>query len=153
MKTEIDNVIDEIPMHEMTGEEAVKLLNPNSLKARIYRKNTRYKLYCLKSREEKGKIIPSNITEEFVKHYEDQHGFDGWKNFAVNWDVALHDPDTIVARMFSDEEEWHRIVMAKFPQIQPDGSVKYPDLRVKEAIDAEVEERRIAEEAKDNEEG
>ena len=50
----------------------------------------------------------------------------------------LHDPDVLVSRMFSEEEEWHRIIMAKFPTIQPDGTIKYPDMRVKEAVDKEA---------------
>ena len=134
----IDEKIDEMPMHEMTGDEALEQLDPNSLAARIERRDTRYFMYCLRSKEEKNKILPKNIPIDFALIYEDQLGFDGWINFAVTWDVSLHDANAIVSRAFSEQEEWERVVHAKFPRIGPNGSIKYPDMRVKEAVDEEL---------------
>ena len=139
--TSIDEKIDEIPMHEMTGDEALKLLDPNSLAARVERRDTRYFMYCLRSKAEKNKVLPDSIPVDFALRYENQIGFDGWINFATTWDVSLHDASIVVSRAFSEVEEWERVLHAKFPQIQPDGSVKYPDMRVKEAIDTELKEQ------------
>jgi len=143
MTSDIDIQIDKIKMHEMTGEEALKQINPNSLKARLNRRQIRYWLYKIKgSLTERSDgtftTLPEDIPSGFQESYEEQHGFDGWGNFAVTWDVELHDPEVLVSRLFSEEEEWHRIIMAKFPQIQPDGSIKYPDMRVKKAVDEEI---------------
>jgi len=138
MTSDIDIQIDKIEMHEMTGEEALKQINPNSLKARLKRRQIRYWLYSLKSNFLSNKKLSDKIPKGFKEKYEEQHGFDGWGNFAATWDVELHDPEVLVSRLFSEEEEWHRIIMAKFPQIQPDGSIKYPDMRVKKAVDEEI---------------
>jgi len=143
MESEIDKQIDDIAMHEMTGEEALKQINPNSLRARVKRRDVRYLLYKFRGsviERSDGSFtqLPDNIPKGFKKKYEDQDGFDGWKNFSITWDVALHDPELIINRMFSEEEEWQRIIQAKFPQIQPDGKIKYPDMRVKKAVDKEI---------------
>lgn len=139
MRTEIDNEIDEIEMTEMTGAEASVKLDTTSLNDRIVRRDVRYKMYKIKHLIGKEAKIPERIaTEEFVKSYEDQVGFDGWDNFAVTWDVALHDPDTVVSRMFSEDEEWERTIRAKFPQIEPGGKINYPDLSVQKKVE-EVE--------------
>ena len=143
METEIDRQIDKIEMHEMTGEEALKLINPNSLKARLNRKKIRYWLYAHKSvlklrNDGSERPLPDDVPKGFKEKYEEQHGFDGWENFATTWDVELHDPDVVISRMFSEEEEWQRVILAKFPQIQPDGSIKYPDMRVKKAVEKEA---------------
>lgn len=139
MNTDIDDQIDKIPMHEMTGAKAAEQINPNSLRARLKRRKIRYFMYRLRTLEEKNHdIMPKNVPEGFVELYESQHGFDGWANFAVTWDISLHDTELVMSRMFSEAEEWERIVMAKFPQIQHDGSIKYPDMAVKKAVDEEA---------------
>lgn len=137
MTKSIDETIDDLPMHEMTGEEAVAQINPNSLTARLERRKVRYALYCMRSKQE-GKTLPNDFDSTLPSKFEEQDGFDGWKNFAITWDVALHDTYKVVSRHFSEAEEWERVVQAKFPQLQPDGSVKYPDMAVKRAVDKEV---------------
>lgn len=132
----IDEVIDDLPMHKMTGEEAIKKVNPNSLSARLERRQVRYALYCMRSKQE-GKILPEDFDSTLPSKFEEQEGFDGWSNFAITWDVTLHNPYKITSRHFSEAEEWERVVQAKFPQIQPDGTVRYPDLSVKIAVDKE----------------
>ena len=140
MQTPIDTEIDDLPMHEMDTEKAIAKLDPNSIQARIKRKQIRYQLYCLRSQTE-GKPLPENLDKTLVGHFMLQPGFDGFKNFAVTWDVALHDPMKVVSRNYSETEEWDRVVQAKFPQIQPDGSIKYPDMKVKEAVDTEYKKQ------------
>ena len=155
----IDEQIDELPMHEMTGEEALKMIDPNSFSHRITRRDVRYKLYCKRTEAENAiniavatkvkekhpkvkiprKVVLPKIDKEFVKLYEEQDGFDGWKNFATTWDVALHDATVVVSRAFSEAEEWDRVVRAKFPKIEPGGKIVYPDMAVKKAVDAEAE--------------
>lgn len=137
MKKTIDELIDELPMHEMDAEEAISQLDPNSLAARLERRNIRYALYCMRSKQE-GKNMPEDFDYNLTDKFEKQDGFDGWKNFATTWDVALDNPYSVVSRHFSEAEEWERVVQAKFPQIQPDGSVKYPDMKVKKAVDKEA---------------
>lgn len=136
--TELDTQIDEIEMTEMTGKEALRQIDPNGLAARLKRRDTRYMLYTMKRCEEKGWDLPKKqgYTKKFIKSYESQVGFNGWDNFAVTWDVALHDPETIVSRMFSEQEEWERTIKAKFPQILPGGKIIYPDLSVKEKVES-----------------
>ena len=101
-------------------------------------------MYSMRSAEN-GKTLPEDIPDDFSEKYETQRGFDGWKNFATTWDVSLHNPEVIMSRMFSEEEEWERVVLAKFPQIQHDGSIKYPDMSVKEKVDKEIEEQTKSE--------
>jgi len=136
MRTDIDDQIDEIEMSEMTGDEAIKQIDPNGLSARIVRRESRYKLYKIRYAIDKDKKIPKAYSKKFRKSYEEQVGFDGWHNFAITWDVALHDPATVVSRMFSEAEEWERTVKAKFPQILPGGKIVYPDLSVQEKVES-----------------
>ena len=137
----IDEKIDEMPMHKMTGEEAVKQLDPNSLAARLERRDIRYFMYCLRSKAEKNKILPDAIPIDFALIYEAQIGFDEWINFAITWDVSLHDAKVIVSREFSEQEEWERVVHAKFPKIGPNGTIEYPDMRIKKAMDLELKKQ------------
>lgn len=138
----IDEVIDDLPLHEMTEEEMENAIDPNSMAARLERRQVRYWLYCLRSNAEKEKPLPDSLPAGFRSRYVDQLGFDGWENFAVNWDVALHDPSTIVSREHSEAEVWDLVVQAKFPQLTPDGSVKYPDLSVQRAVEEELEKQQ-----------
>jgi hypothetical protein len=135
MRTEVDDTIDAMK-DGLTGEQMNKAINPNAISARIRRKNTRYNLYSLKNATISGNVL--DISDDFKSIYTMQDGFDGWSNFAITWDVALDQPEKVVSRRFSDEEEWERTVQAKFPQVQADGSIKYPDLKVERAVKEEA---------------
>ena len=158
MNTEIDDIIDDLPMHEMDTIDALASINPNSLRARLDRRKVRYFLYSLRSIET-GKKAPADLPKELASQIESQDGFDGWKNFANTWDVALNNPYKVVSRRFSEEEEWDRVVQAKFPKIKPDGGVHYPDMEVKAKVDDEIENqkeihsKRELDAKKENEEG
>ena len=140
MTNPIDTQIDDLPMHDMETIDALASIDPNSLKARLERKRIRYFLYCLRSMDQ-GKEGPEDIPADLIGKITLQKGFTGWHNFAVNWDVALNNPYKVVSRQYSEEEEWERVVMAKFPQIKPDGNVEYPDMDVKKAVDEEASTR------------
>lgn len=135
--TEIDASIDEIEMTDITGDEALAQIDPNGLSARLTRREARYKLYKIRYALEKGKKLSNaKKAKKEREFYEDQVGFDGWENFAMSWDVALHNPDVIVSRMFTETEEWERTVLAKFPRIEPGGKIVYPDLSVQKKVES-----------------
>jgi len=138
MRTPIDDQLDTMDS-EFTGAQMSKKLNPNSIQARILRRDTRYKLYTIRTCV--GKALPITESAEFLQNFQTQLGFDGWDKFAITWDVSLNDPFKVVSRKFSEIEEWENTVKAKFPQIQPDGSVKYPDLNVKKSVDKEAKKQ------------
>ena len=97
MRDPIDDQIDNLPMHEMSTEEALKAIDPNSLAARLTRRKVRYFLYCLRSQLD-GKTMPADFPADLPGKIMLQKGFDGWANFANTWDVSLHDPYLVVSR-------------------------------------------------------
>ena len=48
--------------------------------------------------------------KELVSQIETLDGFEGWKNFAVTWDISTPDPIVIVKRMWSIEQEHNQML-------------------------------------------
>ena len=87
------------------------------------RSDLRYKLYRIKN----GNMMEGD--EELKKYIEKMPGFEGWHLFAERWDVLytkqqdpggltfvkgpLIRPLQIVKRLYSEEEEWNRVVAAR----------------------------------------
>lgn len=139
----LDDKIEDIELADMSEEEitrTVKAFSSEGMKMRAERKAVRYQLYRLRT-ESEGKCAAES-TKKFVKAFESQDIFDGWRNFGTTWDVSLEDPMLIVRRDLSEQEEWDNIVRSKFPQITHDGKVVYPDIKVKEKVDKEVKKRK-----------
>lgn len=134
----LDNEVEELELYNKSEKEIEQIVNGMSSEARnirSMRKHIRYQLYRLKS-ESLGKA--RNVSEEgFKEKFESQPGFDGWKNFAMTWDVKLDDPETIIVRTMSETEAWNNILKAKFPTIK-NGVVVYPDIKVKKKVEAEI---------------
>lgn len=123
---------------------SVRIVKGNSAEARelrASRKEVRYRLYRLRS-EKEGKSSASDVVdEEFRTYFETQPLFQGWKFFAELWDVSLTDPMRVVARYHGEQKEWNDVVAAKFPQLTPEGGVVYPDITVRDSVQAEADKR------------
>lgn len=142
MNTKLDKEIDELELADMTQEEItekIKAFSVEGIRLRTERKKVRYQLYRLRT-EAEGKCA-SDSTKKFKKSFEKQEGFDGWRQFATTWDVAMDDPNRVVSRALSEQEEWDNVVASKFPQIRADGRIVYPDLKVKKRVEAEAKKR------------
>lgn len=136
--------VDELELADMSSAEitkAVKAFSKEGAKLRAERKKVRYQLYRLRT-EAEGKCA-SGSDSVFRESFETQEGFDGWRQFASTWDVAMGDPNKVVSRSLSEQEEWDNVVASKFPQIKSDGRVVYPDLHVKAKVDAESKARGL----------
>jgi len=135
---DLDNEVEELELHDKSEKDIEKIVSGMSNEARnirAMRKHIRYQLYRLKS-EAEGRA--SNVSEEgFKEKFEVQRGFDGWKMFSISWDVKLDDPEVVIARKLSEIEEWDALMESKFPTIK-NGVVVYPDIKVKEKVEAEI---------------
>ena len=141
----LEEDIDALELHDKTEEEILRViegLSPEGMKLRKERKDVRYQLYRLKS-EAEGKA-PNASEEGFKEKFEGQEHFGGWRNFSVTWDVAMDDPYRIVHRIRSVGDEWDEIVKAKFPQINANGGIVYPDITVRKRVEAQAEEDKLA---------
>lgn len=138
---DLDNEVEELELHDKSEKEIEKIVKGMSNEARNIRglrKHIRYQLYRLKS-EAEGRA--ANVSEEgFKEKFECQHGFDGWKMFAVSWDVKLDDPEVVVARKLSETEVWDAIIESKFPTIK-NGVVVYPDIKVQTKVETEIKKQ------------
>lgn len=136
---ELDIEVEELELHDMNDKEierVVSAMSTEGMSLRRARKKVRYQLYRLKA-EAEGRTF--NVSEDgFKEKFEVQPMFDGWKNFSINWDVALDDPYEIVSRIHSVEEEWNEVMKAKFPQVSIGGGITYPDIKVKKKVEAEA---------------
>jgi hypothetical protein len=135
----LDEEIERLELHEMSGteiERTVKAFSKEGIELRAKRKKIRYKLY--RCRTVKAGSCASDCTLGFKRSFEKQPFFAGWLKFAVTWDVAFDDPRRIVNRDLSEAEEWAEIVKAKFPQLDHNGKVTYPDINVRKRVEAEA---------------
>jgi len=141
----LDKQIEELELAELEPKEierAVKAFSSEGVDIRRTRKKVRYQLYRLRA-EAFGQS--GNVSKEgFKEKFEEQAGFQGWKNFATNWDVSMSDPYLVVSRHTSEAEEWENVVASKFPQIKPGGQIVYPDLQVKDKVMEESKKRADA---------
>lgn len=150
---EVDEIIeglDEQHLAEMSSteiEEVVKALSPEGMALRATRRAIRYSLYrCRTEAEGKG---ASGCDDLFKATFENQPFFGGWRMFGTTWDVAFDNPERIVHKQLSEQEEWNELVAAKFPTIAGDGSgrVSYPDINVRRKVEAEAERQAAANES------
>jgi hypothetical protein len=139
---DLDSLKDGENIADMTPdqlERKVKAFSDEGLKLRRARKEVRYQLYRLRTDAE-GKNSHES-TKTFIKKFEDQPYFDGWRNFGTTWDVAQDDPYRIVHKTLSEQEEWDEVVRSKFPQIDHNGKVTYPDITVRKRVEHESAKR------------
>ena len=83
------------------------------------RRQIRYHMYRIKNEAMGG--VAAEAPEGLKEYYEGQPGFEGWKSFAVGWDVGEGDPLKVRPRQFSVEEEWNatlRRVVPVLPQFE-----------------------------------
>ena len=140
---ELDNEIEELELHDMTFdqiERTVSAFSPEGMEMRRARKQVRYQLYRLRS-EAEGKS-QSQSTEDFKKSFESQPLFDGWRMFGTTWDVSMDDPYRIIHKDISEQDEWNEVIKAKFPAIDANGKLTYPDIKVRKKVENEVESRK-----------
>lgn len=137
----LDQTIEDLDenIDEMDAEDFERVVAGNSMEAfqlRRARKDVRYQLYRMQTEAEgRGAAQPPPGLRE---HFEGSEGFKGWKWFGITWDVALDDPMRLVKRDLSVGDEWEQIIRTKFPVIEPGGKVTYPDIKVKEKVQAEA---------------
>lgn len=139
----LDSEIEDLQLSEMSSSEierTVAAFSPEGVQLRAARKKIRYQLYRLRT-EAEGKASATS-TKEFIKAFESQPLFDGWRFFATTWDVAFENPMRIVHKDKSEQEEWDEVVAAKFPRITPGGGIEYPDIKVRKAVEAEAAKRK-----------
>jgi len=142
MQRELDNEIEELELHDKSVtqiERIVKAYSVEGMALRRKRKTIRYQLYRMRS-EALG-ITNRLCSDEFVKIFESQNDFTNWREFSEHWDVAFDDPYRVVHRTRTTLEEWNDIVKAKYPQINENGGVSYPDIKVRKKIEAEAKEQ------------
>lgn len=140
----LEDKIEDLELDEMKSselDELVTQLPTSAMELRRLRKKLRYHLYRLRTEALGGPA--SAAPTELKKKYEETEGFGEWKNFAETWDVAFEDPYRVVHRDTSEQEEWKALMLAKFPQINHDGSVSYPDLKVKKKVEANRKDRKL----------
>lgn len=138
----IDNDIEEIELYDKTPDQIeiiVKGLSTEGMVLRKERKKIRYELYRMRS-EALG-MCSRTCTDEFAKQFEKQMDFTYWRDFSVHWDVALDNPYRVIHRTRSTLEEWNDLVAAKYPQINANGGIDYPDIKVRHKIEAEAEKQ------------
>jgi len=142
----LDDEIDALELAELEPDEvdevAARVISGHSAEARAMRrdrKQIRYQLYRLRT-EAEGKGAAAS-EPEFRDHFEAQPLFKGWRFFGQLWDVALDDGMRVVSRDNSEQAEWDAVVAAKFPQLTPEGGIHYPDITVRERVEAEAARR------------
>jgi len=132
-----NNIIEELDLSEMTEKDMNRVITSFSeegLQLRKNRKEIRYQLYRLRT-EAEGKAS-SDSEEKFRTAFTSQPLFDGWRFFGTTWDVAFDDPMRIVHKDKSEQQEWDELVAAKFPTIDENGKVSYPDITVRKKVEA-----------------
>lgn len=133
---EIDNLkIDE--MSELEIDRTVSSYSEEGMAFRKKRREVRYKLYRLRTEAVGGPAAEVDI--KFIKQFEADPLFDGWKFFGLTWDVAADDPYRCVHRDKSNTQEWDELVEAKFPRVEPGGKLTYPDINVRKKIEANAD--------------
>lgn len=131
-----NSTIEDLDLSEMTESDMNRVISSFSeegLQLRKNRKQIRYQLYRLRT-EAEGKAS-SDSSEEFKKAFTKQPLFDGWRFFGTTWDVAFDDPMRIVHKDKSEQQEWDELVAAKFPTIDENGKVSYPDITVRKKVE------------------
>jgi len=132
----LDKKIDDLELDELSPKEihrTVKALSPEGMLMRRERKEIRYKLYRLATEANGGPA--SEVDPDFIKKYESDPLFAGWRFFGIIWDISQTDPYECVHRDKSLLQEWQDVVRAKFPQVEPGGKVTYPDIHVRRKIE------------------
>jgi len=133
----LNNKIENLDLSDMSKNEidkVIKSFSPEGLELRRKRKAIRYQLYRLRT-ESEGKAS-ADSTDEFRESFSNQPLFDGWRFFGTTWDVAFDDPMRIVHKDKSEQQEWDELVAAKFPTIDANGKVSYPDINVRKKVEA-----------------
>lgn len=128
--------MEDLDLSDMTEKdmiETIKSFSPEGLRLRRERKAIRYQLYRLRT-ESEGKASAAS-SPEFRNAFESQSLFDGWRFFGTTWDVSFDDPYRIVHKDKSEQEEWDELVAAKFPTIDSNGKVSYPDITVRRKVE------------------
>lgn len=140
-QTVLENQIEDLRLDDKSPSDIDKISEglSSGMPLRRQRKELRYKCYRMRTEATEGPSPPNGFREA-VAHLETMKGFDGWKNFAITWDISMEDITKIVSRQFSEFEEWDRVVKAKFPIIEPGGNIVYPDKKVEEAVKAAAKE-------------
>lgn len=141
LQADIENINDLHEKNEAELYQVISAFSPEGIALRSLRKKVRYQLYRLQS-QKLGKSSADDVVEEgLVEKIEKDPNFGGWRFFGMTWDVALDDPYRCVHRDKSVREEWDELVAAKFPRIESDGRVVYPDITVKKAVEKEIESK------------
>lgn len=141
LQADIENINDLHEKDEAELYQVISAFSPEGIALRSLRKKVRYQLYRLQS-QKLGKSSADDVVEEgLVEKIEKDPNFGGWRFFGMTWDVALDDPYRCVHRDKSVREEWDELVAAKFPRIESDGRVVYPDITVKKAVEKEIESK------------
>jgi len=142
----LDDEIEAIELAELEPEEVDEVVerviaghSAEAREMRRTRKEVRYLLYRLRT-EAEGKGAAAS-DPGFRAAFEGQPLFKGWRFFASLWDVALSDPMRVVSRDNSEQAEWDAVVAAKYPQLTPEGGIHYPDITVRERVEAEAARR------------
>lgn len=139
LQSEIESIDN---LHEKSEEDIQKVISAFSAEGialRGLRKKVRYQLYRLQS-QKLGRSSADDVVEDgLVQKMEKDPNFGGWRFFGITWDVALDDPYRCVHRDKSIREEWDELVAAKFPRIESDGRIVYPDITVRNAVEKEME--------------
>lgn len=71
------------------------------------KRQIRYWCFRFKT-EADGGARATGAPRGLKKHLEDSDGFEGWKRFAISWDVDEENPLVVVPRNFSVWEDWDR---------------------------------------------
>ena len=129
--------LDETNLGPDDFERILKGNSPEAMALRRERKAVRYRLSRIQTMVLGG--CDAQDDDGLKEKFEGLPMFGGWRFYKQTWDVSLDDPYTIVHKDFSEQEEWENVVRAKFPMIKPNGSIEYPDIKVKEKIESLTE--------------
>lgn len=88
--------------------EALKEKELNTSQLRL-RHDVRYACFRVQKELVEGVECPDELKDK-VKEVEDMEGFEGWRNFAITWDISTPDPIQIVKRMWSIEQEHNQML-------------------------------------------
>ncbi len=88
--------------------EALKEKELNTSQLRL-RHDVRYACFRVQKELVEGVECPDELKDK-VKEVEGMEGFEGWKNFAVTWDISTPDPIQVVKRMWSIEQEHNQML-------------------------------------------
>lgn len=140
---DLDKEIDDLELDEMSEKEitrTVSAMSTEGLALRRARKSVRYRLARIQTMVSGGP--DAEDTEGLKEKFEAMPLFGGWRFYGITWDVALGDPFEIVSRDHSQIEEWNALMQSKFPTLNHDGSVSYPDITVKEKVEAATKPKK-----------